>query len=67
MNWRIHPIEPFRYIENGSILSTLKAFGHLPEKLVASYTRKILCGLAYLHEHEVRLAKRLSFWRARPE
>ncbi|KAI8139428.1 kinase-like domain-containing protein [Fennellomyces sp. T-0311] len=41
------------YIENGSILSTLKAFGHLPEKLVASYTRKILCGLAYLHEHEV--------------
>ncbi|KAI9494322.1 hypothetical protein BDB00DRAFT_311157 [Zychaea mexicana] len=41
------------YIENGSILSTLKAFGSLPEKLVASYTQKILCGLAYLHEHEV--------------
>ncbi|KAG2221591.1 hypothetical protein INT45_005165, partial [Circinella minor] len=41
------------YIENGSILSTLKAFGSLPEKLVASYTQKILSGLAYLHEHEV--------------
>lgn len=40
-------------MENGSLLSTLKAFGSLPEKLVASYTRKILSGLAYLHEHEV--------------
>ncbi|ORZ02994.1 kinase-like domain-containing protein [Syncephalastrum racemosum] len=41
------------YVENGSLLSTLKAFGSLPEKLVASYTRRILSGLAYLHEHEV--------------
>ncbi|CDH52536.1 pkinase-domain-containing protein [Lichtheimia corymbifera JMRC:FSU:9682] len=41
------------YVENGSLLSTLKAFGKFPEALVASYTQKILSGLAYLHEHEV--------------
>ncbi|KAI9319313.1 kinase-like domain-containing protein [Dichotomocladium elegans] len=41
------------YVENGSLFSTMKAFGSLPEKLVASYTQKILAGLAYLHEHEV--------------
>ncbi|KAG0172901.1 hypothetical protein DFQ30_009364 [Apophysomyces sp. BC1015] len=42
-----------KYVENGSLLSTLKAFGSLPEKLVASYTRKVLHGLVYLHTHEV--------------
>ncbi|KAI8374574.1 kinase-like domain-containing protein [Radiomyces spectabilis] len=41
------------YVENGSLLSTLKAFGSLPERLVASYTQKILKGLFYLHEHQV--------------
>ncbi|KAI7867648.1 kinase-like domain-containing protein [Spinellus fusiger] len=41
------------YAENGSLLSTLKAFGSLPEKLVASFTHKILNGLAYLHAHDV--------------
>lgn len=40
-------------MENGSLLSTLKAFGSLPEKLVASYTYKILKGLEYLHNHDV--------------
>lgn len=42
-------------MENGSLLSTLKAFGKFPEALVASYTQKILSGLAYLHEHEVNV------------
>ncbi|KAI8336975.1 hypothetical protein BC941DRAFT_470705 [Chlamydoabsidia padenii] len=41
------------YVENGSLLSTLKAFGSLPENLVASYTYKILKGLEYLHNHDV--------------
>ncbi|ORX52046.1 Pkinase-domain-containing protein [Hesseltinella vesiculosa] len=41
------------YVENGSLQSTVKAFGKLPEKLVAAYTFKILKGLAYLHEHDV--------------
>lgn len=43
----------FRYVENGSLLSTLKLFGSLPEKLVSSYTYKILKGLEYLHAHQV--------------
>ncbi|PWN20915.1 hypothetical protein BCV69DRAFT_178505 [Microstroma glucosiphilum] len=41
------------YVENGSLLHTLKAFGHLPEQLIASYVVKILEGLVYLHEMEV--------------
>lgn len=41
------------YVENGSLLHTLKAFGCFPEKLVASYVVKILEGLNYLHESRV--------------
>ncbi|SPO32165.1 related to ser/thr protein kinase [Ustilago trichophora] len=41
------------YVENGSLLHTLKAFGNFPEKLVASYVVKILEGLNYLHEQNV--------------
>ncbi|KAJ1020124.1 hypothetical protein NDA16_004404 [Ustilago loliicola] len=41
------------YVENGSLLYTLKAFGNFPEKLVASYVVKILEGLNYLHEQNV--------------
>ncbi|PWN31079.1 hypothetical protein BDZ90DRAFT_33366 [Jaminaea rosea] len=41
------------YVENGSLLHTLKAFGNFPEKLVASYVVKILEGLSYLHEQDV--------------
>ncbi|CAO1621379.1 unnamed protein product [Parajaminaea phylloscopi] len=41
------------YVENGSLLHTLKAFGNFPEKLVASYVVKILEGLDYLHEKDV--------------
>lgn len=41
------------YVENGSLLHTLKAFGNFPEKLVASYVIKILEGLNYLHEMKV--------------
>jgi serine/threonine protein kinase len=41
------------YAENGSLMSTLKAFGAFPEKLVASFCIKILQGLEYLHENEV--------------
>ncbi|RKP04383.1 kinase-like domain-containing protein, partial [Thamnocephalis sphaerospora] len=41
------------YIENGSLLTTLKSFGVFPERLVASYTVKILEGLVYLHDQDV--------------
>ncbi|KAI9467968.1 MAG: kinase-like domain-containing protein [Benjaminiella poitrasii] len=41
------------YAENGSLLSTLKAFGAFPERLVASFCIKILHGLEYLHENQV--------------
>ncbi|KAM3582073.1 Protein kinase of the Mitotic Exit Network [Umbelopsis sp. WA50703] len=41
------------YVENGSLLSTLKAFGAFPEKLVASFGIKILSGLEYLHANQV--------------
>ncbi|KAI8380810.1 kinase-like domain-containing protein [Blakeslea trispora] len=41
------------YAENGSLMSTLKAFGPFPEKLVASFCIKILNGLEYLHQNQV--------------
>ncbi|PVV04694.1 hypothetical protein BB560_000797 [Smittium megazygosporum] len=41
------------YIENGSLYSTLKAFGVFPEKLVLAYTTQILDGLAHLHSKNV--------------
>lgn len=41
------------FVENGSLLHTLKAFGTFPEKLVASYVVKILEGLNYLHGQNV--------------
>jgi len=44
---------PHRYVENGSLGQTLKAFGKLNERLVSSYTAKILEGLAYLHNSDV--------------
>ncbi|EIE91454.1 hypothetical protein RO3G_16165 [Rhizopus delemar RA 99-880] len=42
-----------KYAENGSLMSTLKAFGKFPEKLVASFCIKILKGLEYLHANDV--------------
>ncbi|KDQ61734.1 hypothetical protein JAAARDRAFT_520067 [Jaapia argillacea MUCL 33604] len=39
--------------ENGSLGQTLKAFGKLNERLVASYVVKILEGLHYLHSNDV--------------
>ncbi|RCI01969.1 hypothetical protein CU098_009991, partial [Rhizopus stolonifer] len=42
------------YVENGSLLNTLKSFGNsLPEHLVASYCQRILKGLMYLHQQQV--------------
>ena len=41
------------FVENGSLASTLKAFGSFPENLVASYCLRILRGLAYLHQEDV--------------
>ncbi|KAJ3795230.1 STE/STE11/cdc15 protein kinase [Lentinula aff. detonsa] len=41
------------YAENGSLGQTVKAFGKLNEKLVASYVVRILEGLHYLHQSEV--------------
>ncbi|KAI6041286.1 hypothetical protein EDC04DRAFT_2893262 [Pisolithus marmoratus] len=41
------------YAESGSLGQTLKAFGNLNERLVASYVVKILEGLHYLHRCQV--------------
>ncbi|KAE9402584.1 kinase-like protein [Gymnopus androsaceus JB14] len=41
------------YAENGSLDQTVKAFGKLNEKLVASYVIRILEGLHYLHKSGV--------------
>jgi serine/threonine protein kinase len=41
------------FAENGSLGQTLKAFGKLNERLVASYVVKILDGLHYLHQCHV--------------
>ncbi|KAF9900374.1 hypothetical protein BX616_002607 [Lobosporangium transversale] len=41
------------FVENGSLLTTLKSFGAFPEKLVVAYVVKILEGLVYLHGKEV--------------
>lgn len=41
------------YVENGSLLNTLKSFGSFPESLVASYCIYILNGLDYLHQQNV--------------
>ncbi|KAK4686375.1 hypothetical protein P7C73_g3746, partial [Tremellales sp. Uapishka_1] len=43
------------YVENGSLGSTLKAFGKFNERLVSSYVAKILEGLIYLHSQGVSL------------
>lgn len=41
------------YAESGSLGQTLRAFGNLNERLVASYVVKILEGLHYLHKCQV--------------
>ncbi|KAF8202162.1 hypothetical protein BJ912DRAFT_431034 [Pholiota molesta] len=41
------------FAENGSLGQTIKAFGKLNERLVASYVVKILEGLHYLHTSDV--------------
>ncbi|KAE9397077.1 hypothetical protein BT96DRAFT_996156 [Gymnopus androsaceus JB14] len=41
------------YAENGSLGQTVRAFGKLNEKLVASYVVRILEGLHYLHKSDV--------------
>ncbi|KAI8394150.1 kinase-like domain-containing protein [Radiomyces spectabilis] len=41
------------FVENGSLLNTLKHFGSFPENLVANYCLRILEGLNYLHERDV--------------
>jgi serine/threonine protein kinase len=44
------------FVENGSLLTTLKSFGTFPEKLVVVYVVKILEGLVYLHGKQVGAA-----------
>lgn len=41
------------YVENGSLQHTIKAYGELPEALVASYVVRILEGLDFLHSKNV--------------
>lgn len=42
-------------MENGSLGQTLKSFGPLNERLAAGFVTKILEGLHYLHQSQVRL------------
>lgn len=51
----VHPLALTfkRYVENGSLGQTLKAFGRFNEELAASYALQILEGLHYLHSQEV--------------
>ncbi|KXS21867.1 kinase-like protein [Gonapodya prolifera JEL478] len=37
------------FVENGSLLNSMKSFGNFPERLVANYASHILRGLQYLH------------------
>lgn len=41
------------YVENGSLLHTLRTFGPFGETLCALYTTRILDGLVYLHSKDV--------------
>jgi len=41
------------YVPGGSIASIVHKFGKFSEGLVRAYTRQILVGLAYLHEHQI--------------
>ncbi|KAJ3042546.1 hypothetical protein HDV00_007080 [Rhizophlyctis rosea] len=41
------------FIEGGSLISLMKTFGPLPEKLAVNYVEKMLEGLQYLHERGV--------------
>ncbi|KAJ3293316.1 hypothetical protein HK104_004582 [Borealophlyctis nickersoniae] len=41
------------FVEGGSLLSLMKTFGTLPEKLAVNYVEKMLEGLQYLHERGV--------------
>ena len=41
------------FVENGSLLTLLKQFGTMGEKLVVNYAARMLDGLSYLHEKGV--------------
>lgn len=40
-------------VSGGSITNLLKKYGPFDEKIVISYTRQILQGVAYLHQNQV--------------
>lgn len=50
------------FVENGSLLTTLKSFGTFPEKLVVVYVVKILEGLVYLHGKQASAACCVILW-----
>lgn len=41
------------FAERGSLAALLKQSGPVPETQASAYVCQILCGLAYLHEHDV--------------
>lgn len=41
------------YMPGGSIASLISRFGKFHESLAATYTRQVLLGLAYLHQHNI--------------
>ncbi len=41
------------YVPGGSLSSLLAKFGFFPESVIRIYTRQILCGLEYLHRHNI--------------
>ncbi|KNE63700.1 STE/STE11/CDC15 protein kinase [Allomyces macrogynus ATCC 38327] len=42
------------FVENGSLASTLKHFGPLPEKVVVAIVFKVLQGLTYIHQQGLK-------------
>jgi serine/threonine protein kinase len=41
------------FVPGGSISSLLEKFGPFPESVVRTYTRQLLLGLEYLHNHAI--------------
>ena len=48
------------FVPGGSIQNLLSKFGSFPEEVISMYTRQILLGLDYLHQHRI-IHRGLSF------
>jgi len=54
INQTSHELNVFlEYVPGGSVARMLSQFGAFPEDIVRTYTRQILCGVAYLHSKSI--------------